>query len=104
MSKFGEPIQYIQSERIEFPDFDFTYDGMVDPESEREDKTTASLRYRFFEARKDGHSLILKVVHGQLPPPNQDFEFLGKKYRLYTFSGPDGKRLQERHLIIEELS
>jgi hypothetical protein len=104
MNSYGVVVEYEQSRKLEFPDFEITYDGTLDPEEELEIKTTASLRYRFFEVRSGEEAVILKIVHGQLPPPNKDFVFLGKKYRLYPFKGPGGEHLKERHFVIEKLS
>lgn len=83
---------------LQFKDFSLTCLGETHP-----DKSPASVSLtanRFLLKDMTGHSQIVRIISGQLPPPAHDFEIDGKTFTVLTRETETGRRLYPDHFQV----
>ena len=100
IAAYNATVPYQKDVELTFIDFDIIFLGIHDVATD--EGAIISLQTTDFKVTSK-HPLteqILKIGIGQLPNPPKAFSIGEKKFTIYTYAGPDGKKLPYQNLLI----
>lgn len=99
VATYGTPEHLEKSQILFYKDFSIQLTG-ADQYTPDQNESVSFTKHRYSVTGNDKASQVVTVISGQLPPEPTTFTVNGLKFTLYTYLGPDQKRLASDQVIV----